>query len=51
MVCLPSSGACWGLVEVYNERGGFDGEQAEVASRLAVETGSLLERLEPPGMR
>ena len=51
MVCLPSSGACWGLVEVYNEQGGFDGEQAELASRLAVETGSLLERLEPPGTR
>jgi hypothetical protein len=51
MVCLPSGGACWGLVEVYNEQGGFDVEQAGLASRLAVETGSLLERLEPPSTR
>lgn len=51
MVCLPSSGACWGLVEVYNERGSFDERQAELATRLAVETGSLLERLEPPVTR
>lgn len=51
MVCLPSSGACWGLVEVYNEQGSFDEQRAELATRLAVETGSLLERLEPPETR
>ena len=51
MVCLPAAGACWGLVEVYNERGRFDERQAELASRLAVETGAQLERLEPPETR
>lgn len=51
MVCLPSSGSCWGLVEVYNDRGTFDERQAELAERLAAETGALLERLEPPGTR
>jgi transcriptional regulator with GAF, ATPase, and Fis domain len=51
MVSLPASGACWGLVEVYNEQGSFDERQAELATRLAVETGSLLERLEPPETR
>ena len=51
MVCLPSSGLCWGLVEVYNDHGSFDERQAELASRLAVETGALLERLESPRAR
>jgi GAF domain-containing protein len=51
MVCLPSGGACWGLVEVYNERGNFDERQAQLASRLAAETGAQLERLEPPETR
>ena len=51
MVCLPSSGSCWGLVEVYSDRGSFDEARAELASRLAVETGVLLERLEPPEPR
>jgi hypothetical protein len=51
MVCLPSKGACWGLVEVYSEHGRFDETQAELASRLAAEAGSLLERLEPPETR
>jgi transcriptional regulator with GAF, ATPase, and Fis domain len=51
MVCLPSGGACWGLVEVYNDRGPFDEQRAELASRLAVETGALLERFEPPEAR
>jgi hypothetical protein len=51
MVCLPSGGGCWGLVEVYKERGNFNEEQAELASRLAVETGQLLERFEPPAAR
>jgi transcriptional regulator with GAF, ATPase, and Fis domain len=51
MVCLPSGGACWGLVEVYNDEGPFDQQRAELASRLAVETGVLLERFEPPETR
>lgn len=51
MVCLPANGSCWGLVEVYNEQGPFGGGQAELAARLANETGSLLERLEPPESR
>lgn len=51
MVCLPSGGACWGLVEVYNDQGPFDEQRAELASRLAVETGALLERFEPPVTR
>ena len=51
MVCLPSGGSCWGLVEVYNDHGSFDERQAELASRLAAETGVLLERLESPRAR
>jgi hypothetical protein len=51
MVCLPASGACWGLVEVYNERGSFDEQQAHLALRLANEIGSQLERFEPPATR
>ena len=51
MVCLPADGGCWGLVEVYNERGRFAEQQAKLAVRLAAETGSLLERLEPPETR
>jgi hypothetical protein len=51
MVSLPASGSCWGLVEVYSEQGTFDEARAELASRLAVETGALLERLEPPEPR
>ena len=51
MVCLPASGVCWGLVEVYNEHGTFDDRQAELAARLAHEVGTRLERLEPPEQR
>jgi hypothetical protein len=51
MVCLPSGGACWGLVEVYNERGTFDERHAVLASRLAAETGAQLERLKAPETR
>jgi GAF domain-containing protein len=51
MVCLPASGGCWGLVEVYNEHGSFDEQQAELALRLAKEIGSQLERLEQPETR
>jgi transcriptional regulator with GAF, ATPase, and Fis domain len=46
MVCLPSGGACWGLVEVYQENGTFTDEQADLAARLSKRIGTLLERLE-----
>jgi GAF domain len=49
MVCLPTSDACWGLLELYAEHGRFDAERAELAARYAVRVGELLERLEPPG--
>ncbi|HZE28818.1 MAG TPA: GAF domain-containing protein [Gaiellaceae bacterium] len=49
MVCLPTSNACWGLLELYAEEGRFDAERAELAARYAVRVGELLERLEPPG--
>ena len=49
MVCLPTSDSCWGLLELYAERGHFDAERAELAARYAVRVGELLERLEPPG--
>ena len=51
MVCLPANGGCWGLVEVYREHGVFDEHQAGLAARLAKETGSLLERFDPPEPR
>jgi transcriptional regulator with GAF, ATPase, and Fis domain len=47
MVCLPTSDACWGLLELYAERGRFDAERAEHAARYATRVGELLERLEP----
>lgn len=48
MVCLPSSGSCWGLVELFLEHGQFDPAQAELAARFSTQVGTLLERLEPP---
>ena len=48
MVCLPTSDACWGLLELYAQHGHFDTERAELAARFAVRVGTLLERLEPP---
>ena len=48
MVCLPSAGSCWGLVELYLEHGEFDPERAELAARFSNRVGELLERLEPP---
>jgi GAF domain-containing protein len=51
MVCLPTHGGCWGLVEVYSEDGRFGEEQAQVARRFAAYTGTLLEQLEPPDNR
>jgi len=47
MVCLPSSGECWGLVEVYAEEARFDDRQAELARRLARLAGERLAQLEP----
>jgi GAF domain-containing protein len=46
MVCLPSGGECWGLVEVYAGEGGFDDGQAELAQRLAAVAGERLKQLE-----
>lgn len=51
MVCLPTAGGCWGLVEVYEQSGSFDEERAWLAARFAARTGSLLELLEPPTSR
>jgi GAF domain len=48
MVCLPTGGGCWGLVEVYEDNGLFDEARARTAARFAARTGSLLERLEAP---
>jgi hypothetical protein len=48
MVCLPSSGSCGGLVELFLEHGQFDPERAELAARFSTRVGTLLERLEPP---
>ena len=48
MVCLPSGGACWGLVEVYTEKGGFTDDQPEIVRRLARLVGKRLEQLERP---
>jgi transcriptional regulator with GAF, ATPase, and Fis domain len=48
MVCLPSGGACWGLVEVYTEKGRFADGQPEVVQRLARLVGKRLEQLERP---
>jgi GAF domain-containing protein len=45
MVCLPSAGACWGLVEVYRNGDRFDGEAAALAEQLAVVAGRRLEQL------
>ena len=47
MVCLPSGGECWGLVEVYAEDARFDEDQAELARRLARVAGERLAQLDP----
>ena len=49
MVCLPSSGDCWGLVEVYADTTRFDEQQADLAAQIAQATGRQLERLDPAG--
>jgi GAF domain-containing protein len=46
MVCLPSDGECWGLVEVYAEVDRFDESQAELARRLARLAGERLAQLD-----
>lgn len=46
MVCLPSGGECWGLVEVYAEAARFDEGQAELARRLARLAGERLAQLD-----
>jgi GAF domain-containing protein len=46
MVCLPSGGECWGLVEVYAEVARFDDGQAELARRLARLAGERLAQLD-----
>jgi len=51
MVCLPTAGGCWGLIEVYEQNRRFDEERARLAARFAARTGSLLELLEPPASR
>ena len=49
MVCLPSGGGCWGLVEVYADRTRFDESQASLAGEIAVVAGRRLDRLDPAG--
>jgi len=51
MVCLPTSDACWGLVEVYSQSGRFDEAHAQLATRFAARVGELLEQLERPRSR
>jgi GAF domain-containing protein len=51
MVGLPAAGGCWGLVEVYNDRGPFDARHAKLADRLAREVGTLLDRLDATDSR
>jgi transcriptional regulator with GAF, ATPase, and Fis domain len=46
MVCLPSAGECWGLIEVYGDERGFDEEQIEVARRVARVAGERLNQLD-----
>jgi GAF domain-containing protein len=45
MVCLPSGGTCWGLVEVYRIGNRFDGDAAGLAKQLAAVAGKRLEQL------
>jgi GAF domain-containing protein len=45
MVCMPSQGTCWGLVEVYGEGRSFDDRQAGIAKAIANAAGIQLERV------
>ena len=47
MVCMPSGGSCWGLVEVYGEGTRFDDGQAGIANSIALEAAAQLERFAP----
>jgi hypothetical protein len=47
MVCLPSGGRCWGLVEVYASGKTFGDEDAALADELATVAGRRLEAIEP----
>jgi GAF domain-containing protein len=49
MVCLPTGGGCWGLVEVYADGQRFDEGQAELAEQIAAATGRRLDHLDPAG--
>jgi GAF domain-containing protein len=46
MVCLPSGGGCWGLVELYANGKSFDEGQAAVAGEISALIGRQLERIE-----
>ena len=48
MVCLPASGVCWGLVEVYGNGRRFEAADVEVARTLASSVGEEIERLSRP---
>lgn len=45
MVCMPSQGSCWGLVEVYGEGRRFDDRAAGIADEIATAAGRELERV------
>jgi GAF domain-containing protein len=45
MVCMPSQGSCWGLVEVYADGRSFDDRQAGIANEIASAAGRELERV------
>jgi GAF domain-containing protein len=49
MVCLPTSGGCWGLVEVYADGQSFGEEQAAMAQKIAAAAGRRLDHLDPAG--
>jgi len=47
MVCLPASGGCWGLVEVYADGQSFGEQHAVLAEKIAAATGRRLDHLDP----
>jgi GAF domain-containing protein len=46
MVCLPVTGGCWGLIEVYGEGSAFDEQQAALAEQVSALVGARLDTLE-----
>ena len=46
MVCLPSGGRCWGLVEAYADSKRFDESEGELAEQIAGVVGEQLKRLD-----